>query len=232
MLTVFTFSKYKSFLILGSEGRVYTNKVWDGDGLVVYLLHSEPDRGQRWSCTITPVLTWMTRGKGNKGMKSGGQGGWEKCEWQSWLHFHFSSSVLAAHGLKNAPRGSLQLTPTVHRSPEHPLSATPCAKPTSQHVLSPGPICGHKYSFPLFLFNFCFLQRATCMWDWIPSYLECIFDTLHWQISSFVHLPSFYKKSKTRVWPLITSEVTEGNGFEYHVGKVMAPLCPSLLLTV
>lgn len=100
-----------------------------------------------------PVLTWMTRGEGNKEIKRGGQGEWEKQSdrqtkhyggenTQSSLHFHFSSSVLAAHELKECTAGQ----PAAHLD-SAPLPSASSAgpsllvlNPTSQHVhLSPMP---------------------------------------------------------------------------------------------
>lgn len=92
---------------------------------------------------MAPVLTWMTRGKDNKGIKRGGSRVWEKQnDRQSVIlvkmltpHCTFTfHHVFRLHtGWRNAPRGSLQLHLT-HRSPGRRFAAPPCVKPSSQHV--------------------------------------------------------------------------------------------------
>lgn len=138
-------------MFLDSEVRVHTNQVGrEWTGCLIASQWTWP--GQRWSWSITPVLTWMTRGKGNKGIKRGGQGEWEEQnDRQSIIlvkmlsphcTFTFHQVFWLHTSWRNAPQGSLQLTLTVHRSPQHRLPALPCVKPTSQHVhLSPTPIC-------------------------------------------------------------------------------------------
>lgn len=71
--------------------------------------------------------------------------GVDKAEWQtkhyscenvhSSLHFHFSSSVSAAHKLKECTGGHTAAH-LMHRSPQHHFPAPPYVEPTSQHVHS------------------------------------------------------------------------------------------------
>lgn len=118
----------------------------------------------------------MTRGKGNKEVKRGGQGEWERqndrqtehysCEnAQSLPHFHFSSSILAAHELKECtagqPAAHLDSTPFPSVSSPHPTLrqtlVSTCPPQSNANMYPEHPLWrifvhteeGHRYSPPL-----------------------------------------------------------------------------------